>query len=81
VGRGARAAVCEKEDENEPVLRKMLDDLFTNHLVVAPSGKGSGAILLPSGWDGDFQVGQDLQNIVMLKKVPKVMHDAHTCIG
>jgi hypothetical protein len=59
----------------------MVDALFPNYLVVIPSGKGIGTLLLPSGWDGDFEEGQDLQSIVMLNKVPEVMHDAHTILG
>jgi hypothetical protein len=70
-----------KKDGHNPVLRQMVDALFPNYLVVTPSGKGIGTILLPSGWDGDFQVGQDLHSIVMLNKAPEVMHDAQTLIG
>jgi hypothetical protein len=80
-GRGTRAAICKKDDEHNHVLRQMVNALFPNYLVVTPSGKVIGTILLPSGWDGDFQVGQDLQSIVMLNKVPEVMHDAQTPLG
>jgi hypothetical protein len=62
VGCGACTEIHEKEKEVEdkdPVLRQMVDALFLNHAVVAPSGKGRGTSLLTSGWD-DFQVGQDL---------------------
>jgi hypothetical protein len=55
----------------------MVDALFPKHVVVAPSGKGIEAILLPSGWDGDFQVDQDLHSIVMLNKVMKVINDVN----
>jgi uncharacterized membrane protein YcjF (UPF0283 family) len=59
----------------------MINALFPNFHVVTPSGKGIGAILLLSGWDGDFYVGQDLQRIVMLNKVLEVMNDAQTLLG
>jgi hypothetical protein len=70
----------EKEvDDND--LRQMVDATFLNHIVFTPSGKGISAILLPFGWDGDFRAGQDLQRIVMLNKVPKVMNDAKKLLG
>jgi hypothetical protein len=79
--RGTRAAIRKKEDEHDSVLRQMVDALFPNYLIVTPSGKGIGTLLPPSGWDCDFQVGQDPHIIVMLNKVPEVMHDAHTLLG
>jgi hypothetical protein len=59
----------------------MVDALFPNYLVVTPFGKGIGTILLPSEWDGKFQVGQDLHSIVMLNKVPEVIHGAQMLLG
>jgi hypothetical protein len=59
----------------------MVDALFLNHVVVTPSGKGIGAILLPYGRESDFQLDQDLQSIVMLNKVPNVTNDAKKLLG
>jgi hypothetical protein len=80
-GRDTCAAISKKEDEHDPVLRQLVDALFPNYFVVTHSRKGIGTILLPSGWDGEFQVGQDLQSIVMLNKAPDTIHDAQTLLG
>jgi hypothetical protein len=37
-------------------------------------------MLLPSTWDCDFQVDQDLHSIVMLNKVPNTTNDANKLI-
>jgi hypothetical protein len=70
-----------KEVDNDNGLRQMVDALSPNHVVVTPSGKGIGAISLPSGRDSDFQLDQDLQSIMMMKKVPKVTNDAKKLLG
>jgi hypothetical protein len=68
-------------DGNDPIVRQLVNALFPNHAVGISSGNGIWAILLPSGWDGDFQVGPDLQSISILNKVPKVTNDANKLVG